>query len=152
MQNPLLQFQAITLILAFTICSTSFLSAQSWVTDLDTAQQIALEQGKKIVLVFSGSDWCAPCMKLDQEILGTEEFRAYADNHYVMLKADFPRKKKNQLSSQQQKKNGLLAEQYNRQGFFPYVVILDHERKALGATGYKSVSPSHYIATLNAFE
>ena len=42
-----------------------------------------------------------------------------------MLKADFPRKKKNLLPKPQQKNNNKLAEKYNSNGHFPFVVVLD---------------------------
>jgi len=127
-------------------------SSQNWVTDIDVAKKIASEENKKIILVFQGSDWCAPCIKLDHEIWSTSEFKEYAKDHYVMLKADFPRSKKNALPKEQQIKNGKLAEKYNKNGYPPpLVVILDKTGKALGMTGYKKISPNEYIAKINSF-
>ena len=40
---------------------------------------------------------------------------------------------------------------YNKQGFFPFVVVLDEEGKVLGETGYKKVEPIEYINILNSF-
>ena len=65
------------------------LSAQEWHTDFETAIQISSEENHPIILVFQGSDWCAPCIKLDREIWSTEEFKTYAKDHFVMLQADF---------------------------------------------------------------
>jgi thiol-disulfide isomerase/thioredoxin len=42
--------------------------AQNWQTDFEEAKRIASEQNKNIIIVFSGSDWCAPCIKLDKNI------------------------------------------------------------------------------------
>ena len=97
--------------------------AQDWQTNIDTAKVLAKKGNHNIVLVFQGSDWCAPCIKLDKEIWSTEEFKDYAQKHYVMLKADFPRKNKNALSPEQQEKNNKLAEVYNSNGYFPFVVV-----------------------------
>ena len=72
-------------------------NAQDWQTDFETAKKIALEKNQNIVLVFQGSDWCAPCIKLDREIWSTSEFKTYAEANFILLKADFPRKKKNSL-------------------------------------------------------
>jgi len=69
-----------------------------------------------------------------------------------MLKADFPRRKANQLDSEQVRKNTLLAEKYNPAGYFPFVVVLNSDGKVLGETGYKKVTPTEYIAQLKAFE
>ncbi|MCB0688574.1 MAG: thioredoxin family protein [Saprospiraceae bacterium] len=125
---------------------------QVWMTDLDEAKALAAKEHHNIVLVFQGSDWCAPCMKLEQEIWSSSEFQEYAKDHYVLLKADFPRKKKNQLSERQQKDNNRLAEKYNQEGYFPLVVVLSPSGKTLGKTGYEHVTPSEYIKILNSLE
>lgn len=125
--------------------------AQDWHTDLNEAKKIASEKNQEIILVFQGSDWCAPCIKLDTEIWSTQEFINYSKKHFVMLKADFPRKSKNKLDKTQQEKNNQLAEKYNTQGYFPYVVVLDKNGEVKGSTGYKNVSPSEYIKILNSF-
>ncbi|HPF11377.1 MAG TPA: thioredoxin family protein [Flavobacteriaceae bacterium] len=127
------------------------LNAQDWQTNLDTAKSLAQQKQEPIILVFQGSDWCAPCIKLDREVWSSETFKNYAKEHYVMLQADFPKKKKNALPETQQRQNQLLAEKYNKQGIFPFVVILDSEGKVLGETGYKKLTPQAYINHLNTF-
>ncbi len=126
------------------------LSAQEWQTDFETAKELSSEENRPIILVFQGSDWCAPCIKLDREIWSTDEFKAYAKDHFVMLQADFPRKKKNALPDEQQQKNNQLAEKYNKQGYFPFVVVLDKEGKVLGEAGYEKTSPEAYIEKLES--
>lgn len=136
--------------LLFTV-SFFITNAQNWNTDFETAKKIAKEQNQNIVLVFQGSDWCAPCMKLEKEIWNSVEFQDYSKKHFVLLKADFPKKKSNQLSKEQQKKNDLLAEKYNQNGYFPLVLVLDKTGKILGTTGYKSLSPTEYVKLLSSF-
>ncbi len=125
--------------------------AQDWNKDFSKAKEIASREDKAIILVFQGSDWCAPCIKLDREVWSTEVFKTYAKGHYVMLQADFPRRKKNALSSVQAKANATLAEKYNKNGVFPFVVVLASNGKVLGETSYKKKSPQAYIDELNAF-
>lgn len=125
--------------------------AQEWHTDLDKAKDLAKENNQHIVLVFSGSDWCAPCIKLENEIWSSAEFKTQAKNQFVLVKADFPRRKKNKLSDAQQENNNALAEKYNTQGLFPFVVVLNYKGEVLGSTGYKKVSPSEYVQTLASF-
>jgi thioredoxin-related protein len=139
----------VALIVIFVSVSTTM--AQEWQTDINVAKEIASKESKPIILVFQGSDWCAPCIKLDREIWSTDTFKKYAKQNYVMLKADFPRKKKNALSEKQTKSNALLAEKYNKQGFFPFVVVLDSNGKVLGESSYKKTTPENYIKELNAF-
>ncbi len=119
---------------------------------MEQAKTLAQQQGKRIVLVFQGSDWCAPCIKLEKEILDTEEFRVLAEKQFVIVKADFPRSKKHQLPEERQKQNAALAEKYNQGGYFPYVVVLNADGKALGALGYKKSSPKDYYNQLNSFK
>ncbi|WP_378176859.1 thioredoxin family protein [Aquimarina sp. SS2-1] len=125
------------------------LTAQEWLTDFNEAKKNASDTNKHIVLVFAGSDWCAPCIKLERQILNTEKFLQYAKENYILVKADFPRKKKNQLPKELQEQNTLLAEAYNKSGGFPLVVLLDKEGKKLGEIGYKKVTPDGYIEILN---
>ena len=97
----------------------------AWLTDLDEAKEIAVKEEKLILLNFSGSDWCAPCIRQRKEIFGSADFADYAEKHLVLVNADFPRLKKNQLSSEQKAKNELLAERYNSKGIFPFTVLLN---------------------------
>ena len=69
-----------------------------WQTDIVKAEQSAKEEHKFIILNFSGSDWCGPCIRLHKEIFDSEIFSKYAADHLVLLNADFPRSNKNQLS------------------------------------------------------
>ncbi|MEP0132777.1 MAG: thioredoxin family protein [Eudoraea sp.] len=125
--------------------------AQDWQTDFNDAKELANSGDKPIILVFQGSDWCAPCIKLDRQIWSSEEFKNYSADHFVLLLADFPRKKQNMLPVEQQKKNEQLADTYNSNGYFPLVVVLDKDGKMLGQTGYKKISVKEYINLLESF-
>lgn len=134
------------------LLSPVFLFAQQWETNADEAMSLAAKQHKPVILVFQGSDWCAPCIRLDREVWSSETFKTYARDHFIMLKADFPRKKKNALSKEQEEANARLAEKYNQQGVFPLVVVLDEHGTVLGKTGYKKIPPEEYIAHLESFK
>ena len=88
----------LSIIITLGVVTITSIQAQNWQTDIDQAKVLAAKENRKIVLVFQGSDWCAPCIKLEREIWSTEEFNDYAKDHFIMLQADFPRKKNNQLS------------------------------------------------------
>ena len=91
---------------------SGILQAQQWQDSFDDALTKAAGEDKPIVLVFSGSDWCAPCIRLKRHVFDSDEFKTYAAAHYVMYDADFPRKKKNQLSQEKLNINKSLAEKY----------------------------------------
>ncbi|MEJ4089250.1 MULTISPECIES: thioredoxin family protein [Flavobacteriaceae] len=142
------KFLSVALLFLATITTVN---AQEWQTDFARAKEIASKENRPIILVFQGSDWCAPCIKLDREVWGTEAFKTYAKKHYVMLQADFPRKSKNALSEEQTKANAKLAEKYNKNGIFPFVIVLNNKGEVLGETSYKKTTPENYIKELNTF-
>ena len=123
--------------------------AQDWKETYAEAQTSAFDQNKPIILVFAGSDWCAPCIKLDKSIWQSQEFKAYAQENFILYKADFPRKKANRLPAKLAKQNATLADQFNPKGHFPLVVILNPEEKVMGNMGYKKTTPENYISLLN---
>lgn len=128
--------------------NTARLSAQDWRTDWDIAKVEAEQANKKLILVFSGSDWCIPCIKLEKEIWKSPAFIQYAQKHYVLFRADFPKRKKNKLPETIQQLNDRLASQYNPKGYFPLVVVLDAQGKVKGQLGYEKVTPEAYIALI----
>lgn len=101
------------------------------VNTLEQAEQEARKEHKLIILNFSGSDWCGPCIRMHKEIFESENFRQYANDNLVMVNADFPRMKKNQLPKDQQKSNDLLADKYNAEGNFPYTLLLGSNGKVI---------------------
>lgn len=131
--------------------TTYIVSAQDWKTNLDDAKTEATKETKNIILVFSGSDWCAPCIKLDRSIWQSDAFKKASSENWILLKADFPKKKANALSEEQIKTNQELAEKYNPEGSFPKVVILDNEGKVLGIMGYEKITAEEYIAKLKSY-
>lgn len=108
-----------------------FFNKSQWLTNLDEAMQTAKAKHEFILLNFSGSDWCGPCIKMHDKIFNSDVFDQYASDHLVLVNADFPRLKKNRLSADQQKINDALADKYNPKGIFPYTLLLDSEGKVL---------------------
>ena len=120
----------------------------SWVSDWENAKSIALSEEKSILMVFAGSDWCAPCIKLKKNILITDVFQEYENDNLVVLYLDFPAKKKNKLSKEQTKHNESLADQFNRSGRFPHVLLLDSKGKPIKTINYDGQSPESFIGEI----
>ncbi|MFT3910666.1 MAG: thioredoxin family protein [Ferruginibacter sp.] len=102
-----------------------FNTDSGWLTNFDEAKKIAAEKNEYILLNFSGSDWCGPCIRMKTEIFESTAFKNYSEAHLVLLNADFPRYKKNKLSSEQLLHNEKLADKYDPLGKFPYTVLLN---------------------------
>lgn len=126
--------------------------SQNWNTNFEKAKVKAETENKNILLIFSGSDWCGPCIKLDQVVWRSPEFQAEADKNWIIYRADFPKKKANQLTPELAESNNKLAEKYNKNGSFPLVLLLDKKGKVIGMTGFKNVSASDYIKLIHSFE
>lgn len=117
-----------------------------WTGNFTEAQQQAKASHQKILINFSGSDWCGPCIRLKKEILESEVFETYAKDHLILVRADFPRQKKNQLAADQVKQNEALAEKYNPDGKFPYTLLVDEHGKVLKSwDGYINESPEKFV-------
>ncbi len=140
------------IIVSLVLLVATFGSAQNWNNSLEDAKAMATKENKKILLVFSGSDWCAPCMKLEKTVWKSDVFKQEAESKWVLIKADFPKKKANQLATEQTEINKKLAEKYNKEGNFPLVVLLDEKGKVLGMTGFKNVSAEEYVKLLNSLQ
>lgn len=108
-----------------------FLLPIQWEPSFENAKKVAKEKNELILLNFSGSDWCGPCIVLRKEYLESDIFTNYAKDHLVLVNADFPRKKKNLGDSDQVKRNENLAEIYNKNGIFPLTLLLNADGKVL---------------------
>jgi thioredoxin-related protein len=125
------------------------LSFAPWQPDFESAKKLAADNHKNILLNFSGSDWCGPCIQLHKEVFESNAFKDLADQSLVLYKADFPRNKKNQLAKAVQQNNEALADKYNPLGKFPYTVILSPDGKVIKAwEGYPNNNSAQFIEQL----
>ena len=118
-------------VLSVFFIAISIFIAVGWETDFEKAKEKAAKEHKFILLNFSGSDWCIPCINLKRTIFENTSFQSFADSNLVLISADFPRLKKNQLAKDLQKSNEKLADKYNPDGIFPYTLLLNAEGKLL---------------------
>jgi len=138
------------LLLFLATFSTAF--SQNWEANFTEAKAKAVKENKNILLVFSGSDWCAPCIKLDKNVWQSEAFAKASKESWIIYKADFPKKKGNQLSEELTNENKALAEKYNKAGNFPLVVLLDKNGKVLGMESFKNIPAEEYVQLIHSFE
>lgn len=135
------------------VCVMSFslqTFSQDWTYNFNEAVQESKKSDKLVMLVFQGSDWCAPCIKLEKKIWQSEQFKTYSKESLVIVKLDFPRKKANQLADFQKEHNNKMAEKFNTNGYFPLVVILNNKEEILDRFGYENWSPETYIKRIDA--
>ena len=117
-----------------------------WQTDYAKALAKAKAENKRVLLDFTGSDWCGPCIELNKKVFSTKEFRAFADKNLVFVEVDYPRGKKQsaELVSQNEK----LAKEYgiDEKGY-PTLVLLDPSgRKIRELNGYSGETTDDFIS------
>ena len=97
--------------------------------DLKKALDAAKADGKKVMLEFSGSDWCPPCKMLHRFIIKTKEFADYANEKLHVYVADFDKfgEPKDKANSEEIAE---LIETYQIRGF-PTIVILNSDGEVI---------------------
>jgi uncharacterized protein YyaL (SSP411 family) len=132
----------------FTVLYTVLMAGgPAWHYDLTEAEQIAKKDHRHILLNFSGSDWCGPCIRMRKEIFEDPTFVAMADSSLVLVNADFPRMKRNQLPARQQALNNGMADRFNPQGKFPLTVLMTADGRVLREwDGYPDMEAADFAA------
>ena len=129
----------------FFLLANQAIYSQTWKSNLNEALKEASASGKEVLLLFSVSENCESCQKLEKNVLQSDEFLDFAKDNYVLVKQDF------QNSPDTVEENLLIVEKYNKDGFFPLLVMINKNAKTIGQLGtYNNESPSQYIAKLKS--
>lgn len=129
------------------ICLSVSCSAQIQ-NNAEEAFRISKETNKPVLLVFAGSDWCSNCIRFEKKILSAKEFLSFADENIVILKADFPQR--TPLSAPLQEQNASLAEKYNPNGVFPYLLLLSPGKSVLSYLQFSNQTPVEFITEIKS--
>ncbi len=148
MKQALFVFAFLSFLQASQGQSSGHLDSSLWKNEYAVQLKAAADSGKPLLLVFSGSDWCKPCIRLREQVLIKPEFTEWASANVFCYCADFPSQKKNALPENIKMQNEALAEKFNPSGQFPLVVLIDANEKVLGTRGYEDISVQEYIAEL----
>ena len=124
-----------------------------WETNMQKAVEVSMKTKKPLLLFFTGSDWCGWCIRLQNEVLRTPEFAAWAKDNAVLVELDFPRRTPQPPEIQQQ--NGQLQQIFDVRGY-PTVWFATPSNKdgkvnldKLGSTGYVAGGPSKWLEGAN---
>lgn len=132
-------------LIAFGLVTTIVLGSD-WQTDYQQALATAKVTRKCVLLDFTGSDWCGPCIEMNKVVFSKPVFLNYAKKNLVLVTIDYPKAKK--LSEKVVEQNERLMHQYgiDRSGY-PTVILLDPDGKILGQLeGYSGERPADVIA------
>ena len=121
-----------------------------WQTDINKAMAISNKTKKPMLLFFTGSDWCGWCIRLQNEVLKTPEFTAWAKKNVVLVELDFPRR--TPQSDALKNQNAGIQQAFGIQGY-PTVWFATAKLKegkpsftGMGSTGYVAGGPSAWLA------
>jgi thiamine biosynthesis lipoprotein len=115
----------------------------------DVIFTLAKQKNKNVLLVFSGSDWCAQCIRFEKKVLSDPSFIQFADSNLILVTADFPQSKK--LSEVTMKQNEELASKYNPSGLFPLIVLLRPNQEVAAYLDYHNEASGEFIEMINHY-
>jgi protein disulfide-isomerase len=107
----------------------------AWLTSLEKAQQESKTSGRPILALFTGSDWCPWCVRLEKEVLATAEFQEWAGKKVVLVKFDFLRK--TQQPQEVKDANQAARKKYPQVKGYPTILFLNEKGEVLGESGYE---------------
>lgn len=123
----------------------SISSSLHWKTNLEEAKKEAVKNNTNILLVFSGSDWCKPCIQLKNTVLTSDEFATAVKDTYELVLIDLKRDNSD-ISKEEISYREKIAATYNENGYFPLVVILDSQGNTIKTIeSYKGETAAYYI-------
>lgn len=114
-----------------------------WIEDFAEASALSKKTNKPMLLEFTGSDWCPPCIQMNKQIFSTKKFQDFARGNLVLMKVDFPMRKPQNTALKQQ--NLQLDEKFGVNGAVPTVVLLSPDGKVL------AVHQGFFFEGLDAF-
>jgi thiol-disulfide isomerase/thioredoxin len=126
---------------------SAFAGGEGWTHDYEAAKKQAAAEKKDLLLDFTGSDWCPPCMALNSKILSTEEFRTLTKDKFVLVEVDFPNDK-SKLSAETIKQNDELQAKYAIEGY-PTIFLCDAAGRPFAKTGFRPGEPKEYVEHLD---
>ena len=138
------------LALTFCLLTTVLSGAPVWLTDLDAAKAQGVKENKPVLIDFTGSDWCPPCIQLHKVVFESAEFAAVASK-YVLVELDYPRK--TPQAPELKAKNAELSKKFGISGF-PTVLLIDAKSgEVFGKTvGFGGQTAKEYLDKLASFK
>jgi tetratricopeptide (TPR) repeat protein len=116
-----------------------------WMTRLDEAQRVAAKDGRDLFILFTGTEWCLPCVQFEADVLSRPEFARGAEP-FVLVKLEFP-KSDDEIPAD--RRDDLIAwrERYGVRAF-PSVFLADAAGRPYAATGHLEIGAAEYVQRL----
>ncbi len=99
-----------------------------------------------MLIDFTGSDWCSACVQLRRNVLDNPDFRAYADERFVLMEVDLPQRKS--FDPVLRAKNEAIAARYGVAAY-PTIMVLNPQGGVLGGFQEGDKTVKEAIAVLD---
>jgi thiol-disulfide isomerase/thioredoxin len=88
---------------------------EDWTTNFQEAGERALATHRRLLVLFTGSDWCPACQQFESQVAHDKDFMDYVRLRFVLVKLDFPRE--SAQSAVLRSQNEALAKRYKVDAF-----------------------------------
>jgi|GEM_PF-1448845 len=114
-----------------------------WIDDPEAASHAAEEEGRILLVFFSGSDWCILCQNLEDGLFADTSVRATLSEHFTPLQLDFPRKKKLSMAIKHERDQWRT---HYKVVAYPTILFLDPKTdQVLFRHEYVDLKPAEYV-------
>jgi hypothetical protein len=121
-----------------------------WGSDFGAALEDARARNCHVLILYTGSDWCTWCKRMEAEVYSQPEFARYSRDKLVLLKLDYPRR--TPQAEELKNQNAQLLSRYNVSGF-PTALLVDAKGAVISRfDGYQEGGPGHFVGMLQRFE
>lgn len=142
-----INMRSLTSILVAASLASSAVAGEDWIKDFDEAVQLAQEQGKNLLVDFTGSDWCTWCIRLHDEVFQYDAFIEGTRDDFVLVYLDFPRSDAAKAAVPNPDRNRELAQVHGVRGY-PTVLLMSPDEVVFGRTGYQQGGVDKYLKHL----
>jgi len=118
-------------------------ASDAWLTSYAEAMAVARDTGRPVLTIFTGSDWCPHCRTLEDNVLNTDAFQAWARDRVVLLLIDLPQQG---ISPAVRAERSQVCIKYGVRTFPSALLISPEGQKIALQTGYTGIPADTWIA------
>lgn len=117
----------------FAIADVGKSTPKGFSDDFDASVKAAAESGRDLWVLFTGSDWCYWCKKLEKEVVSRPEFAVEGAKRFELVFLDFP-SDSSLVRPEAVKRNRELADRFGIRGY-PTILLVSSAGEKLMTAG-----------------
>ncbi len=112
-----------------------------WLTDYDAGLELSKKEKKPLLVLFTGSDWCPPCIELKEKVFSREDFKQYAKENLICVYLDYA------MDGSSSERNTKLANTYRIESF-PTMFLVSETEVPISILYAEPSEPEMFIADI----